>query len=450
MQTGEATPQTRYARSGGVGIAYQVLGTSSVDVLLAPGFPSHLEHAWEQPRLAHFYRRLASFSRLILFDKRGLGLSDRVGESDLPGVEQRMDDIRAVLDEVGSEHATVVGMSDGGPIAALFVATYPERVTGLVMINSYARRLQADDYPWGPTAEDWRAIEETFRKDWGGPLYLEMVVPSRANDEAFADWWAAYLRRSSSPGAAGAYIRMNAQIDVRAVLPAIHVPTLILHAVGDRICPVEGARYLASRIEAARLVELAGDDHHIWASDLEGVVSQVEQFVIGQRGAPPPESVLTTLLFTDIVGSTETASALGDRRWKTLLESHHAVVRRELERYRGVEVDTTGDGFLAMFDGPARAVRCVLAIKDALAEVGVVIRAGVHTSEVELAGRNVRGVGVHIAARVMTAAQPDEVLVTRVVRDLAVGSGLTFAERGQHALKGVPGEWELLSVADRT
>jgi len=446
MQFGDATPRTRYAQSGDVSIAYQIVGEGPLDIVLAPGFPSHLEHAWTQPLLAHFYARLASFSRLILFDKRGLGLSDRVADSDLPGVEQRTDDIRAVLDAVGSNRATVVGISDGGPIAAVFAATHPERVISLVIVNSFARRVQADDYPWGPTADDWRGFVDAVRQDWGGPLFLDFLVPSRAGDREFADWWATYLRQSSSPGAAAAYLRMNAQIDVRAVLPAVHVPTLILHSIGDRICPIEGARYLASRIAGSRLVELPGDDHHAWASEPDRLIGEIEEFVTGQRHAAPPDSVLTTLLFTDIVGSTETAAELGDRRWKTLLDSHHAIVRAQLDRFHGVEVNTTGDGFLAMFDGPARAVRCAIAITAALGAVGVGIRAGVHTTEVELSGRDVRGIGVHIAARVMALASRGEVVVTSVVRDLAVGSQLTFHESRRHVLKGVPGEWELLTV----
>lgn len=447
VRAGEATPETRYAASGDVSIAYQTLGEGAFDLVLAPGYPSHLEHAWDQPRLAYFYRRLASFSRLILFDKRGLGLSDRVADSDLPGIEQRMDDIRAVLDEVGSEKATVVGISDGGPIAAVFAAIHRERTTGLVMVNSYARRLRADDYPWGPTADDWREIQEVLRRDWGGPMFLKMLIPSLAGDADFAAWWAAYLRRSSSRGAAIAYLRMNAEIDIRSILPAVRVPTLILHSVGDRICPVEGARYLASRIVGARLGELPGEDHQPWASHPEPLIAEIEEFVTGHRRGPSSNTVLTTLLFTDIVGSTETAARLGDRDWNTLVDSHHAVVRAQLDRFHGVEVNTTGDGFLAIFDGPARAVRCALAVKDALGAVGISIRAGVHTSEVELTGGDVRGLGVHVAGRIMALARPGEVIVTRVVRDLAVGSGLTFSERGRHTLKGVPGEWDVLAVA---
>jgi pimeloyl-ACP methyl ester carboxylesterase/plasmid stabilization system protein ParE len=441
-------PEIRYARSGDVSIAYQVVGEGPLDVVLAPGFPSHLEHGWEQPRLAHFYRRLAAFSRLILFDKRGLGLSDRVADADLPGVQQRMDDIRAVLDEVGSAHAAVIGISDGGPIAAVFAATYPERTSHLVLVNSYARRVRADNYPWAPSADDWRAFEELTRQRWGEPLFLDLLFPTCAGDEGFADWWATYLRRSASPGAAGAYLRMNAQIDVRSVLPAIHVPTLILHSSGDQICPVDGARYMAKAIPGARFVELPGADHHIWVTDAEGALGEIEQFLMGERQAPATTSVLATLLFTDIVGSTETAAELGDRRWASLLASHNAVIRSQLERYQGRELDTSGDGFLAMFDGPARAVRCALGIRSALDDLGLRIRAGVHTAEVELSEGSVRGVGVHLAARILALAGPGEVLVSRVVHDLALGSGLTFAEHGRHTLKGVPGEWDVLRVVD--
>jgi pimeloyl-ACP methyl ester carboxylesterase len=440
-------PRTRYTRSGDVSIAYQVVGDGPIDLVFAPGFPSHLEHAWDQPRLAHFYRRLASFSRLILFDKRGLGLSDRVVDSDLPGVEQRMDDLRAVLDEVDSDGAAVLGASDGGPIAAVFAATYPERTSHLILVNSYARRLSGEDYPWGPTPEDWDGIAQTMAARWGDPLFLEMLFPSHADDPAFAEWWATFLRRSVSPGAAGAYIRMNAEIDVRSVLPAVHVPTLVLHSVGDRICPVEGGRYMAEEIAEAEFVELPGEDHQVWVSDADAAIGEIERFLTGQRIAPSPDAVLATLLFTDIVGSTEQAAGLGDRRWRTLLDTHDGITRRELERTGGREVNTTGDGFLATFDGPARAVRCALGIERALAELGIHIRAGVHTSEVEVVGDDIRGLGVHVAARVMSYAGPGEVVVSRVVRDLSVGSGLRFTELGTHRLKGVPGEWELFTAA---
>lgn len=443
-----SVPETRYARSGDVHIAYQVLGEGPLDLVLAPGFPSHLEHAWEQPRLAHFYRRLASFSRLILLDKRGLGLSDRVAAAELPGVEQRMDDVRAVLDAVGSERSAVLGMSDGGPIAAVFAATYPDRTSHLVLINSYAKRLRSDDYPWGPSAEEWEGFRSTTLEQWGEPLFLDMLVPSRADDPAFADWWAAYQRRSVSPGAASAYLRMNAEIDVRAVLASVHVPALVLHTVGDRICPVEGGRYLAEHIPDARIVELPGDDHQAWVTVADELVGEIEEFLTDQRESPVPDTVLATLLFTDIVASTETAAELGDRRWGALLETHHGVVRGQLRRFRGREVNTTGDGFLATFDGPARAVRCGLAIRDALAEVGVRVRCGVHTSEVEVSDGDVRGLGVHVAARVMAEAGADEVVTSAVVRDLAVGSGLAFGERGTRALKGVPGTWQLFTVDD--
>jgi pimeloyl-ACP methyl ester carboxylesterase len=447
-KSGRQMPVTRYARSGDVGIAYQVVGEGPMDLLVAPGFPSHLEHAWEHPRLAHFYRRLASFSRLILLDKRGLGLSDRVAETDLPGVEQRMDDIRAVLDEVGSERAAIVGISDGGPIAAVFAATHPNRASHLVLVNSYARRLRTDDYPWAPGEGEWQGFIDVMRKDWGGPLFVDVLFPSRADDSEFVDWWATFLRRSSSPGAATAYLTMNAEIDVRSVLPAVHVPTLVLHSVGDQICPVEGGRYVADTIPGARFVELPGSDHQPWVSDAEPLLDELEAFLGGGGHGPASSSVLATLLFTDIVGSTETAATLGDRRWGALLETHDAVVRTEIDRFRGSEVKSTGDGFVAMFDGPARAVHCALAVRDKLNSIGMHIRAGVHTAEIETSNGDIHGIGVHVAARIMALAGDDEVVVSSVVRDLAVGSGLTFADRGRHELKGVPGVWELLAVVD--
>lgn len=434
-------PETRYARSGDVSIAYQVVGRGPLDVVMVPGFPSHLELAWEHPRLAHLYRRLASFSRLILLDKRGVGLSDRVPVSELPGVEQRMDDLSAVLDAVGVERAALIGASDGGPLAAVFAATYPERAEALVLVNSYACRIRAEGYPWAPTAEEWATFQDAISERWGEPLFAEVLAPTLADDPAFLDWWATFLRQSVSPGAATAILRMNAEIDVRSVLPAIHAPTLVLHRVGDRINPVDGARFMAAQIPGARLVELPGEDHHLWVGDSEPVVAEIETFLTGERREPVADHVLATLLFTDIVGSTRTAAELGDRRWSALLETHRDLVRAQLARFGGREVDTTGDGFLAVFDGPARAIRCALAVNARLGDLDIRIRTGVHTSEIELAGGDVRGLGVHVAARIMALAGPGEVLVSGVVRDLAVGSGLTFAERGEVELKGVPGRW---------
>jgi len=440
-----ALPTTRYARSGDAGIAYQVLGRGPVDVIMVPGFPSHVELAWEYPRLARFYRHLASVCRLIVMDKRGIGLSDRVPPSELPGMEQRADDVRAVLDDVGAERVAVVGGSDGGPIAAFFAATHPERVDRLVLINTYARRIRSDDYPWGPTADEWAAFQAEMREHWGEPLFVDLLAPDQADDSEFTEWWARLLRQSVSLGSAVAYLAMNTGIDVREVLPAIHVPTLVMHRAGDRINPVAGGRLMADLIPGARFVELPGDEHHPWLGDSATLLGELEEFLTGARHGPASDRVLATLLFTDIVTSTQTAARLGDREWNVLLETHRDVVRSELQRFNGREIGTTGDGFLALFDGPARAVRCALAIIDRLEAIDVSIRAGVHTSEVEVAGGDVAGLGVHVAARIMSLAKPGEVLVSSVVRDLALGSGLAFADRGRHALKGVPGEWELFS-----
>lgn len=440
-----ALPKTRYARSGDAGIAYQVLGRGPVDVIMVPGFPSHVELAWEYPPLARFYRHLASVCRLIVMDKRGIGLSDRVPPSGLPGMEQRADDVRAVLDDVGAERVALVGGSDGGPIAAFFAATHPERVDRLVLINTYARRIPSDDYPWGPTADEWAAFQAEMRERWGEPLFVDLLAPGHADDGEFTEWWARLLRQSVSLGSAVAYLAMNTGIDVREVLPAIHVPTLVMHRVDDRINPVGGGRLMASLIPGARFVELPGDEHHPWLGDSATLLGELEEFLTGARHAPASDRVLATLLFTDIVTSTQTAARLGDREWNVLLETHRDIVRSELQRFGGREIGTTGDGFLALFDGPARAVRCALAVIDRLEAIDVSIRAGVHTSEVELTGQDVAGLGVHVAARIMSLAEPGEVLVSAVVRDLAIGSGLVFGDRGRHSLKGVPGEWELFS-----
>jgi class 3 adenylate cyclase len=437
-------PDTRYARSGDVNIAYQVVGHGPFDLVYVPGWISNIELMWEEPAHARLLRRLAAFSRLILFDKRGTGMSDPVPVVRLPTLEQRMDDVRAVMDAAGSERAALFGSSEGGLMSVLFAATYPDRTRALVTHAIYAKRLWSPDYPWAPTPEARAAEIEATERTWGGEMDISVLAPSA--DEAFKRRAVAYLRRSASPGAAVALLRMNSQIDVRAALPTISVPTLVLNRVADRDVKVEEARWIASQIPGARLVELPGDEHLIWAGDVDGLVDEVEDFLTGSRPAPMTDRVLATVLFTDIVGSTERASNLGDRRWRELLEQHHTMVRRELERFRGREVDTAGDGFLATFDGPARAVRCARAIQQAVRELGLEVRAGLHTGEVELADGGVAGIAVHTGARVAALADGGEVLVSSTVKDLVAGSGLEFADRGTHELKGV-GERQLYAVS---
>ncbi len=439
-------PETRYARSGDVNIAYQVVGEGPPDLVYVLGWVSHVELLWEEPASARFLERLASFSRLVLFDKRGTGLSDRVAEAELPTLEQRMDDVRAVMDAAGVERAALLGLSEGGPMCLLFAATYPERTAALVLMGAYARRLRADDYPFGAAPESYDTFLDEIRDHWGGPVGLEVRAPSLAGDAAFASWWANYLRMSASPGAALALTRMNRDIDVRHVLPTIGVPTLVLHRVGDRSLPVEGSRYLAERIPGARLVEFPGDDHLPWLGDQDVILDEIEEFLTGVRRGPEPDRVLATVLFTDVVGSTARAAELGDRSWRELLARHHALVRRELERWRGREVDTAGDGFLATFDGPARAIRCACAARDAVRDLGLELRAGLHTGECEIVGSNVAGIAVHIGARVAALAGAGEVLVSSTVRDLVAGSGIVFSERGEHELKGVPEKWRIYAV----
>jgi pimeloyl-ACP methyl ester carboxylesterase len=437
-------PETRYAKSGEVNIAYQVIGEGPRDLVLVPGWVSNLEVFWEEPSLARFLRRLASFSRLILFDKRGTGLSDRV--TDLPNLETRMDDVRAVMDKVGSERAALLGYSEGGPMCALFAATYPARTSALIMVGSYARRTWAPDYPWGPTPEQHQEFFAKCERDWGGPVGLEQRGPSVAHDDRFRQWWARLLRMGASPGANLALLRMNAEMDVRHVLPTIRAPTLILHSVGDRALDARGSRSMAQQIPGAKYVELPGNDHLPWLSDSDAILDEVEEFLTGVRHGPEPDRVLATVMFTDIVGATERAAALGDRRWRDLLNAHHALVRRELARFRGHEEDTAGDGFLASFDGPARAIRCACAVSDGARQQGLEIRAGLHTGECELIGDKVGGIAVHIGARVAASAAPGEVLVSSTVKDLVAGSGLRFSDRGVHTLKGVPGQWRLFAV----
>ena len=426
-------------------IAYQVVGEGPFDLVYVPGWISNIELMWEEPAHARLLRRLASFSRLILFDKPGTGMSDPVLLDGLPTLEQRMDAVRAVMDAAGSERAALFGSSEGGLLSVLFAATYPKRTRALVTLAIYAKRLWSADYPWAPTPEARAAEIEEIEAAWGGEMDISSLAPSA--DEAFKRRAVAYLRRSASPGAAVALLRMNSQIDVRAVLPTIRVPTLVLQRIGDRDVNVEEGRWIARQIPGAKYVELPGDEHLIWAGDVDAVVDEVEEFLTGTRPLHDADRVLATVLFTDIAGSTERAAELGDRRWREVLEEHHTRVRRQLEHFRGREVDTAGDGFLATFDGPARAIRAACAIRDSIRELGMEIRAGLHTGECQLMQDKVGGIAVHTGARVADAAGPGEVFVSNTVRDLVSGSGITFEERGEHELRGV-GSWRLYSVVD--
>jgi pimeloyl-ACP methyl ester carboxylesterase len=441
-------PETRYAKSGDVNIAYQVVGEGAFDLVLVHGWVQSFDMAWEIDPIRRFYDRLASFSRLILFDKRGTGLSDRVPPDDLPSLETRMDDMRAVLDAVGSERAAVVGHSEGGAMSALFAATYPERTRALVMSGSAARTRWAPDYPIGATDQEIDGLVSSILDGWGVEVIRSLIHqlgPSIANDEELVQAHTRGALRAASPAAAAALTRMSAMIDIRHVLPAIRVPTLVMHRADEVMA--EASRYVGKHIRGARVVELPGADHMPWLGDQDAALDEIEEFLTGVRPHPALDRVLATVLFTDIVGSTELAADLGDRRWRDLLEQHNVVVRRELARFRGRELSTAGDGFLATFDGPARAVACAVAIRDAARALGLQIRFGLHTGELELAGSEIRGIAVHTGARVAGLAGPGEVLTSSTVRDLVAGSGLEFEDRGSHELKGVPGQWHLYAVA---
>ena len=434
----------KYARSGDVHIAYRVFGNGPRDIVLVPGTLSHVEILWEFPVNQHLVKRLTSFARIIVFDKRGQGLSDRVGEQTL---EERIGDVRAVMDAAGSPRATIFGWSEGGSMSLMFSATYPQRTSALILCGSFASIAAA---PWSVRAEQWSGFLQQIETRWGQGVLVPINAPSRAQDGPFVQSFGRLERASASPGAILALMRANYEIDVRHVLPAIQAPTLILHRVGDRTVPVEAGRYLAQHIRHARYVELPGQDHLLQAFDqdvLDLLIDEIEEFTTGVRPGPDPDRVLVTVMFTDIVGSTERAAAVGDRRWRELLDAYVGLARGQLARFRGREIDVAGDGLFAIFDGPARAIRCACAIRDSVQALGLEIRAGLHTGECELAGTKASGIAVHTGARIASAARPQEVLASGTVRDLVAGSGIRFDDRGSHALKGVPGEWRLFAVA---
>jgi class 3 adenylate cyclase/pimeloyl-ACP methyl ester carboxylesterase len=438
-----------YARSGEFHIAYQVVGKGPIDIVLVPGWISHLEVAWEQPRLSHSFRRLASFSRLILVDKRGTGLSDRVSPKSLPTLEDRMEDLHAVLNAIGSSRAVLYGISEGGPLCMLFAATYPERTIALVVYGSWARAFRALDYDWGFDSVEFEDFLTSLEPHWGEGAAVNVVAPSLASDEQFCAWWGRYERMSTSPGAAVGLLRMGFEGDVRHVLPAISVPTLVLHRAQDAFVDVRHGRYIAEHIPGARYVELEGKDHFPLAGDPDAIDKEIEGFLSGLtdvRRGPNLDRVLATVLFTDIVGSTERAASLGDQEWKELIAAHNDQIRKELTHYRGREIKTIGDGFLATFDAPGRAICCAHAICQSARSLALEIRAGLHTGEIELMENDVAGIAVNIGARVAAVAGPSEVLVSGTVKDLVVGSGIEFIDRGSHVLKGVPGEWHLYSA----
>ncbi|SFN55650.1 adenylate/guanylate cyclase domain-containing protein [Variovorax sp. OV329] len=441
-------PETRYAKSGDCHIAYQVVGKGPLDLVFIPGFVSHAEHCWEEPRWARCFRRLSSFARLIIFDKRGTGMSDPVPVGQLPTLEQRMDDVRAVMDAAGSQRAALVGVSEGGPLSLLFAATHPDRTAAIVLMGTFARIAWAPDYTFGTPPEGYDALLQRMEKDWGKGVLLSALAPSLATDAAARDWWGRFQRQACSPGAAVALLRMAYEIDARPILPAIRVPALVLHRVGDRISPIEHARYLAQKIPGAEYAEFPGDDHFFFIGDANAFLERIEEFLTGQRHEHESDRVLATVLFADIAGSTERAAQLGDARWHELLDTFYGVARRQLERFRGREVDTAGDGFFAAFDGPARAVRCAAAIGSSARSLGLEIRAGVHTGECEVMGAKIGGIAVHIGARIASAASPGEVLVSSTVKDLVAGSGLAFMDRGTRELKGVPGQWRLYAASE--
>ena len=439
-------PETRYARSDDVSIAYQVIGEGPLDLVVVPGWVSHLEEAWRDPVYRQFMLRLAAFTRLIRIDRRGTGLSDRVPRQ--ATLEQRMDDVRAVMDAVGSEKAALLGVSEGGPMCTLFAATYPERAEALILASTMASGVRSEDYPWALTLEQHEAFLNHVEKAWGTGFSARLFAPSTKDSPQAVSDWARLERNAVSPRGARELFAMLAHTDVRHVLPTISVPTLVLHCDGDRATRVGGGRYLAEHVPGAQYIEFQSEDHVPWhGHNTDAFLGEIEEFLTGTRGVSEPDRVLKTIMFSDIVGSTKRAVEIGDRAWGKLLGQFHDTVRATLATWRGEEIDTAGDGFFAAFDGPARAVRCACAVRDALAHQGIPVRVGLHTGECEIICGKIGGVAVHTGARVATEAESEEVLVSSTVKDLVAGSGLAFEDRGRHVLKGLPGEWQLFSAA---
>ncbi len=436
-------PQTRYAKVDGVHIAYQVMGNGSPDMVLIPNWVSHLEAMWDIPAFARFLERIASFGRLIMLDPRGTGVSDPVDQ--LPTLELWADDVATVLDDVGVPRAALIGASAGGAVALMFAATHPDRTSSLVLVNAVARIPQDVDYPFGMPLEAKEEYLAAMLQGWGSPVAAGMAAPSSTATER--ERMARMQREMASPAKARALFGMMFDTDVRDILPTIRVPTLVVHRANVAMVPVDLGRYVADCIPGAKFVEVPGGDWIVAFGDTDSIVGEVQEFLTGVRSPPEHERVLATVLFTDLVGSTEKAAALGDAGWRELLAQHDDAVREELERFRGQEIKTVGDGFVATFDGPARGVRCARAIVEAVGALGLEARAGLHTGEIELVGGDIRGIAVHIGARVSATSGPQEVLVTSTVKDLVAGSGIEFEDRGAHQLKGVPGEWRLFAVA---
>jgi len=439
-------PETGYARSGDLSVAYQVVGKGPFDLVLVHGWVSNIDLQWDEPHLATFLRRLASFARLITFDKRGTGLSDRVSVNELPTLEDRMDDLRAVMDAVGSDQAALFGFSEGGSMCLLFAATHPERVRAVLTFGSYAKRIWSPDYPWAPTPENREIQYAETQATWGKAIDMETIFPSMVGDVAFRQWIGSYFRASASPAAAVALLRMNTQADIRSVLPTVRVPALIMNRIEDGDVKSDEARFIASKIPGARLKLFPGADHVPWVGNTEDILGEIEEFLTGARNASAGDRVLATILSTDIVGSTELVAKLGDRAWRELLERHHALVRGELKRYQGREIDTAGDGFFAAFDGPARAIRCAATVVHLAVGLGLQLRAGVHTGECEVLEDKLTGIAVHTAARVAAGAAPAEVLVSGTVRDLVAGSGIALVDRGERSFKGLPEPLRVFAV----